>query len=258
MAERTILYDSLGIMLAIILPTIVATLAVAWWYRASNRRARYAPDWQYSGRIELVVWSIPTMTILLLGGIGWIGSHTLDPFRPLPGPPALRIQVVSLDWKWLFILPDAGIASVNRLVVPTGTPLSFQFTSSGVMNGFMVPQLGSQVATMAGMVTRLHLQADSPGTYWGRSTQFSGDGFADMVFPVEAVPPEEFTRQMAAARGKGPVLDPGTYAELEKPEVIRTPLAYGSVSPGLFDRIVRLDLWPAASRPAERSTPQKE
>ena len=238
-AERSILYDSLGIMLAIVGPTILTTCIFVWWFRAANKRARYLPDWQYSGRIEMVVWSIPAMTILLLGGIGWIGAHQLDPRKPLAasGMP-LRIQVVSLDWKWLFILPDEGIASVNRVVLPTARPWSFQFTSSSVMNSFLVPQLGSQVAVMPHMETQLYLQADQAGTYRGVSTQFSGDGFAGMGFTIEAVPPGEFALAIAARRGRGPDLDPDSFARLAQSSPLPTPNAFGSVSPGLFEKIL--------------------
>lgn len=239
-AQMTILVNSLGIMLAIIIPTILATLGVAWWFRASNQRAHYKPDWEYSGRIEMIVWSIPAMTILLLGGICWIGSHDLDPPRPIASNvPPLHVQVVSLDWKWLFIYPDQGVASVNRLVVPAGTPISFQLTSSGVMNGFLVPQLGSMIYAMAGMVTQLNLQADQPGTYPGLSTVFSGDGFPEMTFTVEAVPPASFTQSLAAMRGAGKTLDANSYAELAKPGIAPIPITYGSVAPGLFATIAR-------------------
>ena len=167
-AERQILFNSLGIMLAIVIPTILATLGVAWWFRSSNKRARYLPDFDYSGRLEMLVWSIPAMTVLLVGGVAWVGSHDLDPRKPIASTvKPVRVQVVSLDWKWLFIYPDQGIATVNQLTIPVGTPVSFELTSSGVMNSFFVPQLGSQIYTMAGMVTRLHLQADHPGTYRG-------------------------------------------------------------------------------------------
>ena len=177
-AERQILFNSLGIMLAIVIPTILATLGVAWWFRSSNKRARYLPNFDYSGRLEMLVWSIPAMTVLLVGGVAWVGSHDLDPRKPIASTvKPVRVQVVSLDWKWLFIYPDQGIATVNQLTIPVGTPVSFELTSSGVMNSFFVPQLGSQIYTMAGMVTRLHLQADHPGTYRGLSAQFSGDGF---------------------------------------------------------------------------------
>ncbi|MGB8610014.1 MAG: cytochrome ubiquinol oxidase subunit II, partial [Pseudolabrys sp.] len=157
--------DSLAIMLAIVVPTILATLAVAWWFRSSNSRARHRPDFIYSGQIELVTWSIPLMTIMLLGGVAWRGSHELDPARPLPSDEApLKVQAVSLDWKWLFIYPDHNIATVNRLVIPVGTPVHFTLTSASVMNAFFVPKLGSMIYTMNRMATQLYLNADQPGT----------------------------------------------------------------------------------------------
>src|SRR3954468_17271791 len=178
-AERQILFNSLGTMLAIVIPTIVATLGVAYWFRASNKRARYLPDFTYSGRIEMLVWSIPAMTVLLVGGVAWVGAHDLDPRRPIASAEKpLTVQVVSLDWKWLFPYPDQGIASVNQLTIPVGTPVRFELTSSAVMNSFFVPQLGGQIYTMAGMVTHLHLQADHRGAYRGLSAQYSGSGFS--------------------------------------------------------------------------------
>jgi len=182
-ADRTILIDSLAIMLAIGVPTIIATFAFAWWFRASNTRARYRPDWEFSGAIELVVWAIPAMVIILLGGVAWIGSHELDPAKPLSDRVApLDVQVVSLDWKWLFIYPQEGVASVNQLVVPVGVPLRFALTSASVWNVFFVPQLGSMIYTMNGMRTQMNLQADEIGTLHGLSAHFSGDGFSDMHF----------------------------------------------------------------------------
>src|SRR4029077_5145367 len=171
-AERQILSNSLGIMLAIVIPTILATLGVAWWFRSSNERARYLPNFAYSGRLELLVWSIPLMTVLLVGGVAWIDAYDLDPPKPIASTAKpVRIQVVALDWKWLFIYPEEGIASVNQLTIPVGTPVSFELTSSGVMNSFWAPELGGQIYTMAGMVTRLNLQADHAGTYRGRAAQ---------------------------------------------------------------------------------------
>src|SRR4051812_41394474 len=194
-AERLILFNSLGIMLAIVIPTILATLGVAWWYRSSNKRARYLPNFDYSGRLEMLVWSIPAMTVLLVGGVAWVGSHDLDPRKAIASTTTpVRVQVVSLDWKWLFIYPDQRIASVNQLTIPVGTPVRFELTSSGVMNSFFVPQLGGQIYTMAGMVTRLHLQADHPGTYPGLSSNYSGAGFADMRFNVDAMSAENFAK----------------------------------------------------------------
>src|SRR6266700_5238993 len=244
-AERQILFNALGIMLAIVIPVILATLGVAFWFRASNRRARYRPNFAYSGRLEMLVWSIPAMTVFLVGGVAWVGSHDLSPRKPIASAvKPLRVQVASLDWKWLFIYPDQGVASVNRLTIPVGTPVSLELTSSGVMNSFFVPQLGSQIYTMAGMVTRLHLQADHPGTYPGLSAQFSGDGFSDMRFAVEAVPAETFVHWVEATRSAGPELDAQAYANLAKPSKAIAPFTYRAVAPGLFNGILSAGLRP--------------
>ena len=238
-AERQIMFNSLGIMLAIVIPTIIVTLGVAFWFRSSNRRARYLPDFEYSGRLEMLVWSIPVMTVFLVGGVAWVSAYDLDPPKPIASDVRpVRVQVVSLDWKWLFIYPDQGLASVNQLTIPAGTPVSFELTSSGVMNSFWVPQLGGQIYTMAGMVTRLHLQADHPGTYPGRSANFSGQGFSDMFFNVDAVPAESFARWVDATRNAGPLLDAQTYADLAKPSSAIAPFTYRSVAPDLFNGIL--------------------
>ena len=238
-AERQILSNSLGIMLAIVIPTILATLGVAWWFRSSNRRAGYLPNFDYSGRLEMLVWSIPAMTVLLVGGVAWVGSHDLDPRKLISSTAKpVRVQVVSLDWKWLFIYPDQGIATVNQLTMPVGTPVSFELTSSGVMNSFFVPQLGGQIYTMAGMVTRLHLLADHTGTYRGMSANYSGAGFSDMYFSVDAVPAERFVQWVAETRGAEPVLDEHAYADLVKPTEAVTPFTYRAVTPELFSSIL--------------------
>jgi len=238
-AERLILFNSLGIMLAIVIPTILATIAVAFWFRASNSRAAYLPDFEYSGRLELLVWSIPAMTVLLVGGVAWVGAHDLDPRKAISSSATpVTVQVVSLDWKWLFIYPEQGIASVNKLVVPVGTPISFELTSSSVMNSFFVPQLGSQIYTMSGMVTRLHLQADHLGTYPGLSTMFSGEGFSDMRFSVDAVTDNRFAQWVHEVRETGPVLDRQSCADLAKPSKAVVPFTYRAVAGDLFSGIV--------------------
>ena len=248
-AERQILFNSLGIMLAIVIPTILATLGVTYWYRSSNWRARYMPDFVYSGRLELLVWSIPAMTVLLVGGVAWVGAHDLDPHKPITSTAKpVTVQVVSLDWKWLFIYPDQGIASVNQLTIPVGAPVSFELTSSGVMNSFFVPQLGSQIYTMPGMTTRLQLKADHAGAYRGLSAQYSGEGFADMRFTVDAVPPENFAQWVDAARNAGPVLDGRAYADLAKPSQAVAPFTYRAVAPGLFNGILSSGMQPDSLR----------
>ena len=244
-AERVILYDSTAIMLAVVIPVIVLTLVFAWWFRARNSRARYRPDWEYSGRIEMIIWSIPALVILFLGGIAWTGSHNLDPAAPLQGsatPPEgsatpLDIEVISLDWRWLFIYPHEGIASLNRLVVPAGVPLRFRLTSTTVMNSFFVPQLGSQIYAMPNMVTRLNLEADQPGTFEGLSAQFSGDGFSDMRFDLVSTEAEAFKDWVNSTKAQGGILDARTFEELERPAKADGVQTYAQVSEGLFDRI---------------------
>jgi cytochrome o ubiquinol oxidase subunit 2 len=237
--EKQLLINSTAIMLAIIIPTMIATVAFAWWFRRGNSKATYRPDWEYSGAVEMVVWGIPVLTIMLLGGIAWIGSHDLDPARPLKSSvPPLKVDVVSLDWKWLFIYPDQGIATVNQLVVPAGTPVSYRLTSATVWNVFWVPQMGSMIYTMPRMATRLNLQADRLGTFDGVSGHFSGDGFPGMQFKVQSVPADQFAMWAQGARGSGPMLDGRGYAELSKPSSYVKPMTYGGVAPGLFEAIV--------------------
>jgi cytochrome o ubiquinol oxidase subunit II len=249
-AERTILLNSLVIMLAIVVPTIIATLAFAWWYRASNTRARYLPSFAYSGRIELIVWSIPALVILFLGGINWLGSYELDPARPLPSrTKPLEIQVVSLDWKWLFIYPQQGIATVNFIEAPAGAPIHFSITSASVFNVFFVPRLGSEIYAMNGMATQLHLQADRPGTYYGISAQFSGDGFPDMMFDVRAVTPDEFATWINTTRANGPTLDSAAYHRLRRQSQNVAPYTYRQVQANLFADILNQKLPPGEGPP---------
>jgi cytochrome o ubiquinol oxidase subunit 2 len=238
-AEKQILINSTAIMLAIIIPTMIATIAFAFWFRRGNSKATYRPDWEYSGAIEMVVWAIPALTVMLLGGIAWISSHDLDPGKALASNAApLKVDVVSLDWKWLFIYPDQGIATVNQLVVPAGTPVSFRLTSATVWNSFFVPQMGTMIYTMPRMATHLSLQADRPGVYNGLSSHFSGDGFPGMQFEVQALPPAQFATWAQGAHGSALKLDGAGYAELSRPSSYVKPMTYGAVAPGLFDAIV--------------------
>jgi cytochrome o ubiquinol oxidase subunit 2 len=263
LADRAIMIDSLVIMLAVVIPVIVATLAFTWWYRASNTRARYLPDWAYSGRLELVIWSIPVLVIVFLGGMAWIGAHDLDPAKPLPSrDPPLRVQVVSLDWKWLFIYPDQGVASVNELVVPAGQPVRFMLTSASVMNVFFVPQLGSMIYTMNGMSTQLNLQADKPGVFYGESAHFSGDGFSGMHFDVRAVSPGEFADWIQEGRASTAVLDDQGYRQLEVQSQNVPVQAYRAPNPNLYFEVVSQKLppgpGPTSGRPTAGVSPRSE
>jgi cytochrome o ubiquinol oxidase subunit 2 len=239
-AQRVILGDATTIMLAVIVPVIVLTLLFAWWFRAGNRRATYRAEWEYSGRIELIIWAIPALVIVFLGGIAWIGSHDLDPRRPLDSSASpLEVEVVSLDWRWLFIYPREHIATVNYLVVPAGVPIHFRLTSTSVMNSFFIPQLGSQIYTMPGMTTQLYLQADDPGTYPGISAQFSGPGFSDMRFTLRAEAGERFAAWVAEVRQGTGVLDEATLAQLVRPTRAGGELSFGSVPADPFDTVAR-------------------
>jgi cytochrome o ubiquinol oxidase subunit 2 len=247
-AEGTmsLLLGAFVIMLPIVVPTILAALIFGWWYRASNKRANYEPTFVESGKIELLTWSVPLLTIMLLGSVAWIGSHDLDPAKPLSSKEEpLNVQVVSLDWKWLFIYPDQDVASVNRLVIPAGVPIRFTLTSASVMNAFFIPQLGSMIYTMNGMATQLNLQANAPGTFMGLSTMYSGNGFADMHFKTEAVPREAFEAWAKEAnRSSGPALSSQSYKALSVQSMKVAPITYSSVEPGLFEKIVRQELPP--------------
>ena len=237
-AEKTILIDSIAIMLAIVVPIIIAIFAFAFWFRQSNPRATYLPDWEYSGRIELVVWSIPALTVILLGGVAWIGAHQLDPAKPVEGTgQGITIQVVSLDWKWLFIYPDQRVASVNTLTVPVGAPLNLQLTSASVMNAFFIPQLGSMIYTMNGMTTRLGLRADTVGTYHGLSSHFSGDGFPDMMFDVHVVSQTDFSDWATKTARSDQALNADSYKELIKQSVPKEKTLYRLTDPELFQGI---------------------
>ena len=238
-AQLELLINTTEIMLVVVVPVILMTLGFAWWYRSSNARATRDDELAYEGRIDFVVWAIPTLVVILLGAVAWISAHKLDPRAPIVvEAKPLQIDVVSLDWKWLFIYPDQGIAAVNQLVVPAGTPVSFRLTSATVMNSFLVQQLGSQIYTMPGMTTHLNLLANNPGEYPGISANFSGDGFADMRFIAKAVPAADFDGWVAQVRGSGPALDTPGYTALAKPSIAVPPATYRSVEPGLFQRIV--------------------
>jgi cytochrome o ubiquinol oxidase subunit 2 len=244
--DSKILIDAAVIMLAIVIPTILLAFWIAWRYRASNTKAEYLPYWSYSGRIEAVVWSIPILTIMFIGGMIWISSYHLDPFRPLPSKtPPVEVQVVSLDWKWLFIYPKEGIATVNQLVIPAGRPVHFSITSASVFNIFFVPRLGSMIYAMPGMVSQVHLQADRPATMFGQSSHFSGDGFSDMQFQVRSVPAAEFAAWTQSARSAGPALDQATYVKLAQQSQNVPALAFGSVDPRLFQKIATQEIAPA-------------
>jgi cytochrome o ubiquinol oxidase subunit 2 len=238
-AQRTILINALAIMLAIVVPTILATLGVSWWFRASNTRAQYRPEWAYSGRIELVVWSIPLLVIIFLGGIAWIGSHDLDPAKPLePKAEPLRVQVVSLDWKWLFIYPEQGIATVNEMAAPVDRPILFKITASSVMNSFFIPALAGQIYAMPGMETKLNAVINAPGDFDGFSANYSGAGFSGMRFRFHGTSEADFQAWVQKAKAGGGELSRAAYLELERPSERDPVRRFGRVAPDLYQAIL--------------------
>ena len=236
------------LMLIIIVPVIALTLFFAWHYRASNTRATYKPDWDHSTRLELVIWAAPLMIIIALVSITWITTHTLDPYRPLeriaPGKPVpegvepLEVEVVSLDWKWLFIYPEQNIATVNELAAPVDRPIRFKLTSSTVMNAFYVPALAGLIYTMPGMQTELNAVISTPGEYEGFSSNYSGAGFSGMRFRFHALDEAGFDAWVDQVRGSGQVLGRDGYLELEKPSEREPVRHYASVEAGLYDAIL--------------------
>jgi cytochrome o ubiquinol oxidase subunit 2 len=238
--EKTLIVLALAIMLAVVIPVIALTLWFAWRYRETNTDSRvvYAPRWAHSTRIEAVVWGIPCVIVAFLAVLIWRTTHSLDPYEPLASEnPALRVEVVALNWKWLFIYPDLDVATVNQLAVPVDTPIAFKLTAHSLMNSFFIPQLGSQVYAMPGMQTQLHLIANHTGAYEGMSAAYSGHGFSGMNFKAAAMTRADFDGWVARARASRETLSLDAYRKLEAPSVKNTPAVYAQVERGLFDAI---------------------
>lgn len=237
--ERSIIVFATLIMLIVVIPVIGMAVVFAWRYRASSRNAAYAPDWTDSKRIEAVVWLVPCAIIMALASLTWISSHRLDPYRPIASAAEpIKIDVVALNWKWLFIYPDQNIATINEIAFPADVPVDFRITSGSVMNSFFIPQLGSQVYAMTGMETRLSLIADEAGSYDGISANYSGAGFSDMTFKARAMAPADFDKWVEQARRSGTALDGGRYRALERPSRNTAATYYASVDPHLFRQIL--------------------
>lgn len=246
--QANLILWSTGLMLLIIIPVIALTILFAWKYRHTNEDAEYAPNWDHSTGLELIIWSAPLMIIIALGALTWISTHALDPYRPLArlakGQPLaktdrpLEIQVVSLDWKWLFIYPEQGIATVNELVLPVNRQVRFRLTSSSVMNTFYVPTMAGMIYTMPGMETRLHAVLNKPGRFEGLSANYSGAGFSEMRFTVDGTDDAGFAKWVSEARTAGKSLDMTAYNQLERPSEKVPAIRFAGSAPQLFDRIL--------------------
>ena len=252
--QRDLVVISTILMLLIIIPVMALTVFFAWRYRHSNKEARYEPDWDHSTGLELVIWSAPLLIIICLGALTWMGTHLLDPYRQLgriaagrPVPQTakpLEVNVVALDWKWLFIYPEYGVATVNELAAPVDRPISFRITSSSVMNSFYVPALAGQIYAMAGMQTRLHGVINRPGRYQGFSANYSGAGFSGMRFAFHGLTDADFDGWIAQAKAAGGALDRAGYLQLERPSENDPVRRYANVDPKLFNAILNMCVEP--------------
>ena len=248
MQQRDLVLLATGLMLLIIVPVIGLTLFFAWRHRASNTAAPYDPEWSHSTRLEVAIWGAPLAIILVLGAVTWIACHSLDPYRPIerlaPGRPIpagvepLEVQVVALDWKWLFVYPQLGIATVNELAAPIDRPIAFKITASSVMNSFYVPALAGQIYAMPGMQTQLHAVVNRPGVYDGFSANYSGAGFSGMRFKFHGMAPADFDRWAAGVRSSGASLTKADYVALARPSSDDPVRRYGAVAPELFSQIL--------------------
>ena len=237
--QRNLILIATGLMLLVVIPVIFMTIAFAWKYRASNKAATYTPDWSHSTKIEVAVWTIPVLIIIALGYVTYKSTHKLDPYRPLDSDvKPIQIDVVALDWKWLFIYPEQGIATVNKINFPANTPVNFRVTSDAVMNSFFIPGLGGQIYAMAGMQTKLHLIADRNAEMDGISANYSGAGFTGMKFKAIATSQEDFDAWVSEVKKAPKQLEQAEYAALAKPSQNNPVELYSSVTPNLFQTIV--------------------
>lgn len=243
--QTRLLWIATVVMLFVVVPVFLLTFFIAWKYRASNQKAKYSPEWDRNHTAEIIWWGIPCVIIVILGVFTWIGCHELDPFKPIESNvKPVKIQVVALQWKWLFIYPEQNIASVNYFEIPVDTPIDFEITSDAPMNSFWLPKLGGQVYAMSGMRSKLHLMAYHEGSYPGSSANISGAGFSSMVFTAKATSREAFDSWVASVQSSSQVLGSVEYADLAKPSSYVPPDFYRLGEPGLFDSIIMKYMMP--------------
>jgi cytochrome o ubiquinol oxidase subunit 2 len=246
--EAHLIIVSVALMLLIIVPVFVLIVWFAFKYRASNTEAAYEPDWDHSTKLELVIWGAPLLIIIVLGLVTWISTHKLDPYRPLdriaegrPVPASTKplvVQVVAMDWKWLFIYPEQGIATVNELVVPVDVPVRFKVSATSVMNAFYVPEMAGMVYAMPGMEITLNAVQNKPVQSFGISSNYSGAGYSDMKFGYRGVPQGDFDGWVQSVKAAGGNLDRANYLTLEKPSIKEPVRRYAAVDGDMYYRIL--------------------
>lgn len=247
--ERDLMVFTVALGLLVVLPVLVMTFFIAWKYREGNHKAKYSPEWDHNVLYETLWWGIPTLIIVVLSVITWNSSHALDPHNPLKtAAKPLNVQVVALDWKWLFIYPDQGIATVNYVQFPEKTPVNFQITADAPMNSFWIPQLGGQIYAMAGMSTRLSLMADSTGEYTGSSANLSGGGFAGMQFTAKSTSKADFKTWIEYVKQRPVGLGMQEYRLLAKPTRDNPPAYYSSAEAGLYDKVIMKYMTPGGGQ----------
>ncbi|GAB0115938.1 COX aromatic rich motif-containing protein [Acidisoma sp. 7E03] len=244
------------VLLFVIAPVLILTPLIAWHYRLSNTKSAFRPNWGFSWILEVLIWVPPTLIVIGLSFILWHNTARLDPYRPVPGSGTpIAVDVVALDWKWLFIYPEQQIATVNTLVLPVGRPVHFALTSGTVMQSLLMPQLAGQIYAMAGMRTELNFRIDAPATYWGENTQFNGEGFPNEKFPISAVTPEDFARWVRETQKNPDELDDAAYQQLSRQSTLDRPKSFGSVAAGIFQRIVHQQITPGYVQQHQEDTP---
>jgi cytochrome o ubiquinol oxidase subunit 2 len=227
------------VLIFVVGPVLLLTPIIAWYYRLSNKNRAYKPEWEFSWPLEGLIWIPPAGIVIGLGFLLWPYTHRYDPYTPIRSTlPTVEVQAVGLDWKWLFIYPDRGIATVNQLAIPVGQPVHLSLTSGTVMQSMLVPRLAGQIYAMAGMTTELNLAADRPGTFVGENTQFNGTGFQQEKFAVVAMSPGDYGQWLERVRQSGRPLDASAYKQLFEKSAPTSPILYSSVPPGLFQNIL--------------------
>lgn len=237
--ERNLMFIALSLMLTVVIPVFILTIFISWKYQANRKKAKYTPDWDNHLLIETIWWGFPLAIIVILSIITWNSSKELDPYKPLDATKeALVIQVVALDWKWLFIYPEQNIAAVNFVQFPEQTPIRFEITSDAPMNSFWIPQLGGQIYAMPGMKTQLHLIANEEGNFRGSSANLSGRGFSGMTFTAKSSSQADFDRWVDAIAKSSTSLNLKEYALLAKPSEYHRIVTYSLEDKNLFDWIL--------------------
>ncbi|MDC0534770.1 ubiquinol oxidase subunit II [Francisellaceae bacterium] len=245
--QKTLLIVSVLLMLIVVLPVIFLIFYISWRYRASNKKATYSPNWSHNTTLEIIWWTIPCIIIVILAIITWISTHRLDPYKPLDiesDKKPIVIEAIALDWKWLFIYPEQNIATINYIQFPVDVPITFKITSDAPMNAFIIPSLAGQIYAMEGMQTQMHLIADEKGSYTGRSSNFSGEGFSGMIFTAKASAEAEYENWVSEVKQTNHTLDMTEYNKIIKPSENNKVEYFSPVQDKLFQAVINKFMTP--------------